>query len=337
MVRRNIQQLSDGESVDEIYLVADKQMRTNRNGNPYLQLELRDRTGSISARLWNASEALFRQFDTGDLLRVRGRVQLYQGSLQLILSHIAPAEDEKCDLSQFVPHSEQDISKLLERLRVLLNFKNHHLQALAECFLMDERFVEGFCRAPAGLKNHHAYIGGLLEHVVQMLEVAERICPLYPELDRDLLFAGIFLHDIGKTRELRYQKTFSYSDEGQLVGHITLGIEMLDEKLAQVPDLTGEAFPRELSLRLKHMILSHHGAYEYGSPRLPMTPEAIALHLLDNLDAKIHCFARDIREDRNQGSAWTPFNQALNRRLFKGLPEGGEALYSPALDGEPLD
>jgi 3'-5' exoribonuclease len=337
MVRRNIQQLSDGESVDEVYLVADKQMRTNRNGNPYLQLELRDRTGSISARLWNASEALFRQFDTGDLLRVRGRVQLYQGSLQLILSHIAPAEDEKCDLSQFVPHSEQDISKLLERLRGLLTFKNHHLQALTECFLMDERFVEGFCRAPAGIKNHHAYIGGLLEHVVQMLEVAERICPLYPELDRDLLVAGIFLHDIGKTRELRYQKTFGYSDEGQLVGHITLGIEMLDEKLAQVPDLTGEAFPRELSLRLKHMILSHHGAYEFGSPRLPMTPEAIALHLLDNLDSKIHCFARDIREDRNQGSAWTPFNQALNRRLFKGLPEAGDPLYSPALDGEPID
>src|SRR5439155_25044906 len=160
------------------------------------------------------------------------------------------------------------------------------------------------------------------EHVVTLLDAAERVMPLYPEINRDLLLAGIFLHDIGKVRELSYDRAFLYTDEGQLIGHLVIGVEMLTEKAARVSDLTGEPFPPELLLRLKHMILSHHGSYEFGSPRLPMTPEAIALHLLDNLDAKVHSFSRDIREDRNQASAWTPFNQSLQRRLFKGLPEG---------------
>jgi 3'-5' exoribonuclease len=200
---------------------------------------------------------------------------------------------------------------------------------------MDDEFLRGFCQAPAGVRNHHAYLGGLLEHVVTLLDAAERILPLYPELDRDLLLAGIFLHDIGKVRELSYGKAFAYTDEGQLVGHLIIGVEMLTEKAAKVPDLTGEPFPPELLLRLKHMILSHHGSYEYGSPRLPMTPEAIALHHLDNLDAKVHSFTRDIREDRNTTSAWTPYNQSLQRRLFKGSIDGEETLYSPTL--EPAD
>jgi 3'-5' exoribonuclease len=199
-----------------------------------------------------------------------------------------------------------------------------HLRALVECFLVDEAFVRDFCKAPAGIRNHHAYVGGLLEHVVRLLEAAERLLPLYPELNRDLLLMGVFLHDAGKVRELSYERVFGYTDEGQLVGHIVIGVEMLDEKVAQVPNLTGEPFPKELLLRLKHMILSHHGTYEFGSPRLPMTPEAIALHHLDNLDAKVHSFARDIRDDRQGPSAWTPYNHSLQRRLFKGMKEGSE-------------
>src|SRR5262249_3157884 len=145
------------------------------------------------------------------------------------------------------------------------------------------------------VRNHHAFLGGLLEHVVTLLDAADRILPLYPELDRDLLLTGIFLHDVGKARELSYQRVFSYTDEGQLIGHLVIGVEMLNDKAAKVPDLTGEPFPPELLLRLKHMIVSHHGTYEFGSPKLPMTPEAIALHYLDNLDAKVHSFTRDIR------------------------------------------
>jgi 3'-5' exoribonuclease len=328
MTRRYVQELADGDAIDEVYLVSEKQLRANRNGNLYIQVELRDRTGAMSARLWNAGENLFRTFDEGDFLRVKGKVQLFQGNLQMILNQLDRIGLEQVELADFLPQTEQDVSKLFERLRgMLLRLGNPHLRALAECFLMDEEFVRDFCRAPAGIRNHHAYLGGLLEHVVTLLEGADRLAPLYPELDRDLLLMGVFLHDIGKVRELSYGRVFSYSDEGQLVGHLVLGVEMLSAKAARVPDLTGEPFPAELLLRLKHMILSHHGTYEFGSPKLPMTPEAIALHYLDNFDAKVHSFTRDIREDR-QTSAWTPFNQALQRRLFKGTVEGGEPVVS---------
>jgi 3'-5' exoribonuclease len=327
MGRRFVQQMADGDGIEDVFLATDKQLRANRNGNLYLQLELRDRTGAISGRLWNAGEHLFRSFEAGDFLLVKGKVQLFQGALQMILNHVEPVDAGKVDLADFLPHTEKDVSKLLERLRtVLLKLHNPHLRALAECFLMDEEFVDGFTRAPAGVRNHHAYLGGLLEHVVALLDAADRVLPLYPEVDRDLLLSGVFLHDVGKVRELSYAKAFAYTNEGQLVGHIVIGVEMLNEKVAKVPDLTGEPFPTELLLRLKHMILSHHGTYEFGSPRLPMTPEAIALHHLDNLDAKVHTFTRDIREDRNQSSAWTPFSQAMQRRLFKGTA-GGDGVY----------
>ena len=182
--------------------------------------------------------------------------------------------------------------------------------------------------APAGVRMHHAYVGGLLEHVVTLLEAADRLAPLYPGVDRDLLLMGVFLHDIGKVRELACDRAFAYTDEGQLVGHIVLGVEMLLEKVRQVPDLTSEPFPPELLLRLKHLIVSHHGTLEFGSPVMPMTPEAIALHYLDNLDAKVHSFTRDIREDRG-ASAWTPFSPATQRRLFKGGRPGSDG---PAAD-----
>jgi 3'-5' exoribonuclease len=333
MARRFMEQLTDGEAIDEVYLVVDKQLRANRNGNLYIQLELRDRTGAMSARLWNAGEPLFRSFDTGDFLRVKGKVQLFQGALQMILTHLDRVEPEKVELIEFLPHTDQDVNKLLERLRGhLLKLTNPHLRALVECFLMDDPLMRGLRQAPAGVRNHHAYVGGLLEHVVTLLEAADRIAPLYPGLDRDLLLMGVFLHDIGKVRELSYDRAFAYTDEGQLIGHLVIGVEMLNEKVARVRDLTGEAFPEELLLRLKHMILSHHGTLEFGSPRLPMTPEAIALHHLDNLDAKVNSFTRDIREDRNQASSWTPFNQALQRRLFKGLANGADAVLAPVVD-----
>ncbi|HWG43970.1 MAG TPA: HD domain-containing protein [Gemmataceae bacterium] len=331
MARQFVQQMADGDTIEEVYLVVDKQVRANRNGNMYLQIELRDRSGSISARLWNAAEPLVRSFESGDFLLVQGKVQLFQGALQMILNRLDRMETEKVELADFLPHTEKDISKLYERLGILLRkMDNPHLRALAECFLMDQEFMEGFCKAPAGIRNHHAYLGGLLEHVVTLMESADRIAPLYPELNRDLLLMGIFLHDIGKVRELNYDRAFSYSDEGQLIGHLVIGVQMLDEQVRRVPDLTGEPFPTELLLRLKHLIVSHHGSLEFGSPTLPMTPEAIALHYLDNLDAKIHSFTRDIREDRSP-SSWTPYSQATQRRLFKGSRgREGSALPSEA-------
>ncbi|MGL4424187.1 MAG: 3'-5' exoribonuclease YhaM family protein, partial [Gemmataceae bacterium] len=284
MPRRTIDQLRDGDNLDDIFLAADKQMRANRNGNMYLQLDLRDRTGGLSARLWNASDATFRGFENGDFVVVEGKVQNFQGSLQIILSHIERVEDEKVDLTDFMPHTEHDIGKLTERLRgYLLKLQSPHLRALAECFLMDDELVRRFTTCPAGVKLHHAYVGGLLEHTVTMMDIAERLLPFYPGTDRDLTLMGIFLHDIGKTRELNYTRSFGYTDEGQLVGHIPLGVEMLTAAVAKVPELLGEALPREMFIRLKHMILSHHGTLEFGSPKVPMTPEAMLLNHIDML------------------------------------------------------
>ncbi|WP_020465848.1 3'-5' exoribonuclease YhaM family protein [Singulisphaera acidiphila] len=322
MSRRYVNQLSNGDAVDESFLVADKQLRANRQGNLYLHLELRDKTGSVGARLWNASEGLARTFDPGDYLRVKGKTQVFQGALQLILSHIEVVDPTKIEPEDYLPQSTQNVARLTARLReILLSISNPHLRALVECFLIDEEFVRKFTTAPAGIKNHHAYHAGLLEHVVTILTIADRIVDLYPELDRDLLLTGIFLHDIGKVSELSYDRAFAYSDEGQLVGHLVMGVEMLRDKVEQSADLTGEPFPNELLLRLKHMIVSHHGTHEFGSPKLPMTLEAIALHYLDNLDAKIHTFSREIRDDPCRESSWTPFQQNLGRRLFKGIAQ----------------
>jgi 3'-5' exoribonuclease len=201
---------------------------------------------------------------------------------------------------------------------ILRGIEDPAINMLMECFLIDENLMQRMQRTGGGIKAHHAYPGGLVEHVVNILETAVRIRDLYPEVNFDLLLAGIFLHDIGKVREMDFDTIFSYTDEGQLLGHMAIGVEMLAEKIAAVEKLTGERFPDELSLRLKHMILSHHGIYEHGSSRLPMTPEAIALHHLDNLDAKVHEFSRTINDDPNTDSAWTPFMPRLDRKIFKG-------------------
>ncbi len=191
MTRRCVQILADGETLDEVFLVTDKQLRANKNGNLYLQVELRDRTGVIGARMWNATEHQFRGFEEGDFLRVKGKVQLFQGTLQVIFTALERVTAELVNLADFLPRTEQDVGRLFERLRtLLLRLENPHLRALAECFLMDAPFVDAFCKVPAGIRNHHAYLGGLLEHVVTLLDGADRLAPLYPEMDRDLLLDG---------------------------------------------------------------------------------------------------------------------------------------------------
>src|SRR5437764_6618002 len=327
MSRRYVEQLRDGDALDDVYLVTDKQLRANRNGNLYLLLELRDRTGGISARLWNAGDQTARGVDPGDFLHATGKVQLFQGSLQVILNTIDRVEPQKVELTDFLPHTEQSIPKLLDRLKgYLLRLGNPHLRALAEVYLTDDEFVRGLSTCPAGVKLHHAYVGGLLEHVVSMMDAADRLLPLYPGVDRDLLLTGVFLHDSGKVRELTYTRAFGYSDEGQLVGHLAIGVAVLEQMSAKVPDLTGEPVPREVMLRLRHMILSHHGTLEWGSAKVPMTPEAMLLHLIDMTDTRMHQVMRELREDRNNPTAWTPYNPNLGRRMYKGGGPGD--LYS---------
>ncbi len=321
MRRQYVQDIKNGDSVEEVYLLADKQLRANRNANLYLLATLRDRTGMISGLMWNVTEERVAGFEPGDYVRIRGKAQVYQGNLQLILTHIERVSPQSVDSAEFIAAPSRKAEDHLARARdILLSIDDFHLRTLMECFLVDEELMERLLRAPAGIKVHHAYHGGLIEHIVTMLEVARRIEDLYPELDTGLLLAGIFLHDLGKIREMEFEQGFAYTDEGQLLGHMLIAVEMLDEKIKQVEQQTDEPFPQETALRLKHMIVSHHGSYESGSAKLPMTPEAIALHHLDNLDAKVHEFADTIDSDPNRQSHWTPYISRIERKLFKGRP-----------------
>jgi 3'-5' exoribonuclease len=319
MPRRFVSDLGPQENVSQIFLASQKQLRPNRNGNLYLQVDLADRTGSICARMWNAGEADYRSFEDGDLIHVEGATQVYQGGLQLIATSVCKARGEEVDMADFMSLSPSDIDKLARRLAELLrSMKDGHLRNLAECFLTDDEFMAVMARSPAGVKNHHAYPGGLLEHVVNLMEVADRIVGRYPAIDRDLLLMGVLIHDMGKVQELSSDRGFAYTDSGQLLGHVILAISMLDDKVRQAEELSGEPLPEETVLRLKHMIVSHHGEYQFGAPKLPMTLEAVALHHLDNLDAKIHNFQQLMRDDANLDSPWTQYHQSLGRKLFKG-------------------
>lgn len=319
MARRFVGQLGQQENVNEIFLAGEKQLRPNRNGNLYLQMELSDRTGTISARMWNASDAIYRSFENGDYVRVEGSTQLFQGAMQLIVSRICRVEGTEVVEDDFTALPAVQVDRLVVRLGELLRgMTSPHLRNLAECVLVDEELMSKLSRAPAGIKNHHAYRGGLLEHIVGLMEVVSRIAPCYPQIDGDLLLSGALLHDLGKVDELSYDRELAYSDEGQLIGHLVMGVGMLERKIQEAERLSGEPFPRETALRLKHMIVSHHGEYEYGSPKLPMTVEAVALYCLDNLDAKIFCFQQQLRDDPNVGSSWTNYHANLGRKLFKG-------------------
>ncbi|NQT40333.1 MAG: HD domain-containing protein [Planctomycetes bacterium] len=322
MARRFVNQFGQQESVNEVFMASDKQLRPNRNGNLYLQIELSDRSGAINMRMWNATESLYRTFENGDYVRVEGNTQLFQGAMQLIATKLTKADPSDVDADDFQPLAAVEVDKLVVRMaEILRGMSNPHLLNLAECFLMDEQFMEKFSRAPAGIKTHHAYHGGLLEHVVTLMEVVLRIGPCYEQIDRDLLLAGAFLHDMGKIDELSYERDFAYTDEGQLIGHLVMAVRLLEEKAAEAEKLSGEAIPEETVLRLKHMIVSHHGQYEFGSPKLPMTLEAVALHYLDNLDARIGTFSQQMRDDPNVDSPWTLYNHNLGRKLFKGHRE----------------
>mgnify|MGYP005841386865 CR=1 FL=1 len=321
MPRRFVSQLGEHEAVEEVFLVSEKQLRTNRNGNLYLQMRLSDRTGSLTGMMWNANEQLYSSFNNGDYLRVRGTTQFYNGALQMIVNHIERTDAAGVEESDFLTLTPPEVDRLSVQLgEMLRSMQDYHLRNLAECYLMDERFMARLAAAPAGVKKHHAYRGGLLDHVVSLMRLARSVAPHYPSLQPDLLLMGAFLHDLGKIDELTYERDLGYSDAGQLLGHVVLALKLLDDKILEARRLSGEPFPEDLALQLKHMIVSHHGQYEFGSPKLPMTLEAIALHLLDNLDAKMHSVGQLLREDANTDSRWTPYQQDLQRKFYKGSP-----------------
>jgi 3'-5' exoribonuclease len=318
MSRLFVNQLVDGQGIDEIYLASEKQLRPNRQGSLYLQVRLSDKTGSITAMMWNASQKQFDGFNSGDYVRVLGNAQLYNGNMQVIAREIFPAEPSQVNDLDFITMSQAAIEQLTSRLADMLrSMENPHLRNLADCFLTDEAFMARFRKAPAGIKNHHAYHGGLIEHVVSLMELAQLVGKHYPRLNSDLLLMGAMLHDVGKIDELCYDPDLGYEDAGQLLGHMVMGVEILQERIRDVERQTSQPFPAELAVQLKHLVLSHHGQLEFGSPVLPMTLEAIALHFLDNLDARLHNVIQIIDEDVNPSSPWTTYQPALSRKIYK--------------------
>ena len=318
-MRRYINQLKENEKISEIYTVSDKQLRPNKKGNLYLQFNLSDKTGCITGFIWDVSNASVYDFESGDYIRAEGTTQRFQGTLQFIAKNLTKVDAGSVDSAEFVRIQAVDIPKVQNRLRELLrSITDPSLRNLADCFLIDDAFIDAFSRTPAGIKLHHAYPGGLLEHSVQMMDTAVRIAELYPVLKRDLLLMGAFLHDIGKTQELAFGNEMYYTDQGQLLGHSFLGVEILNAKIAEAEKLAGEPFHTETAMLLKHMLISHHGAYENQSTKLPMSLEAVTLHFIDSIDSKIAEFRKYILDDPNVGSLWTNYIPAIERKLYKG-------------------
>jgi len=317
--RKRITELAAAAQIDQVFLATRKQLRPNRNGQLYLQVELADRSGSITGRMWNASDDDFEAFDEGDYVRVEGTVQLYSGALQIIVAAIGRVDPRSIDESEFRVLSTADIERLTAELAGLLEtVRPGPLRSLIDEVLADADLMAAFRRSPAGVKQHHAYAGGLLEHVVNLLHLATMMAPRYPAVDRDLLLVGVLMHDIGKTLELESERGFSYTDAGQLLGHVLLGLELVDEKIRAVEDRTGAAFDAETAVRIKHMIASHHGEYAFGAPKLPMTLEAIALHHLDQFDARMAGTLQLMQSEAALDGGWTQYHANLGRKFFKG-------------------
>jgi len=314
MAKQEVAKLQAGEPVDSAFMVQESNLRTARNGSSYLHIVLSDRTGSIQCRLWDATEALAGSIAVDDFVQVKGKVESYKNDLQITIRSITKADTKDLRLGDFLPQSENDPGAMMKELgEILAQIEDADLKALIDSFLADKELCAAFRTAPAAKTNHHAYLGGLLEHTLSMARLSLRVCEHYPHLRRDLLLTGVFLHDIGKTRELVYRRTFRYGTAGNLVGHIVISVLMLDERVRELPD-----FPETKLNMLRHMILSHHGQYEYGSPRLPMFPEALALHYIDNLDAKLKDMAQLIEADRGSDPEWTARSWLFGRQLYKG-------------------
>ena len=311
-----IADLADGQAVSSLFLVREKEVRTSaRTGKSWLELNLADRSGTIAAKMWDNFEAIAKTFECDDVVRIRGRVKLYNGSKELTLEQIVPCEEKDYELGDFLPHTKYDVEKMWAELRAAIaGMKNPWLQKLLASVVDDPQIAARMKRAPAAMTMHHAYIGGLLEHVVSLMALAKAVSAHYPELDADLLLAGVVLHDVGKTEELRYQRGIDYSDAGRLLGHITIGSGMVREKCRAIP-----GFPAPLEVLVQHLILSHHGSYEFGSPSLPQLPEAIALHFIDDVDSKMAGMRKTLENASASASAstWTDRNPSLRRELLR--------------------
>jgi 3'-5' exoribonuclease len=304
--------LTPDTSIASFFLVGEKELRSTREGKAFLRLELSDRSGTIEARVWENAELMVSTFERDDIIKVQARVESYRNKIQLAVDRIRRANAEEIDLADFFPHTAEDVDKLYGRLCAhVAQVRNPWLNRLLLSVIEDPVIVPRLKRAPAAKVMHHAFLGGLLEHMVSLCDLCRIVAGHYPELDPDLLLSGAVLHDIGKLDELSYERAIHYSDEGQLLGHIVLELEQVGRKMEQI-----EGFPGDLKLLVKHMLISHHGQYEFGSPKLPMFREALALHYLDDLDSKMGA-ARAILNAPGGEGAWSGYSAALGRRLLR--------------------
>jgi 3'-5' exoribonuclease len=311
--------LKVGDRIEKVMVVA-KKVRRDFTGGKFLLFQFSDMEGVLKGVLWEPTDDVESGVLVDDIVRVSGEIQEYQGALQLRIGSIEKLTESEYDPSLFLPSSNREVEKLYDEiLKIITGVNNENLRALLQVIFEETEFRKRLLRAPAAKGWHHSYIGGLVEHLYDMLQLAFKAAELYPDVDRDLLTAGVLLHDLGKIEELSITNHIDYSDGGRLLGHITLGVEFLDEYLRGMHD-----FPRELALRLKHMIVSHHGLLENGSPIVPMTLEAMLLHYIDNLDAQVRGVSQVLEKSSNRESNWTEYVRLLDRYIYKGREESEE-------------
>lgn len=334
-----VSELQPNQVITTTFLVQRKEIRQKKTGEPYLSLLLADRTGDLDAKMWENASDVMDTFDRDDFVRVKGLYQIYQNRPQLTVHKVQRIEEAEVDFVDYFPASKRNPSEMFGELLALVDtMKDPHLRELLQRVFADEALARSYRLAPAAKGIHHAYLGGLLEHVLSLAHLARFCASHYPFLDGDLLLAGVVLHDIGKVTELTYDRTFGYSDAGQLLGHIYIGLGMVSEKIREIP-----SFPPKLRLLLEHMILSHHGELAFGSPKVPMFAEALLLHHLDNLDSKVEAIRAAVERDKNVDGVWTSYIPALERvalkrdRFMTGEPAAGpvEEASAPAPVVEP--
>ena len=307
------------------FSIANAQLGRTRNDKPYLRCLLGDKSATAPGRMWGADESVIGRLPTDGFVYVEGETQPYQGELQLIIHKIDAIEPNTDQLRDLLPSAERDPAEMFAEVSALLDTLQHPAaKAIAAEYLSDEMLMDQFRTAPAAKMMHHAYIGGLCEHTLSVMKIADAVCPSYPKVNRDIVLLGLFLHDLGKTTELSYDGAFAYTDRGELVGHIVEGAIMLHDKARSVMVNQGMRLPANLITALQHIILSHHSEPEYGAAKVPSSPEALLVAMIDNLDAKMEIAVTSARAERQQGldlgGSFTEKVWALGTKLFKPDP-----------------
>ena len=308
-----LKDIKQGEKISSSFLVAEKNMAFSLKGAPYLTVKLKDKTGELDGKVWDNAVEFDQQFKKGDIISIEGRANTYKNSIQISIIGIKKCNWEEIEPTDYLPGAKGDVIAMFDELLNHIDIvQSKPLQDLLYAFFKEEKTAELFKRAPAAKGFHHIYLGGLLEHTLSVVSLLTRIAEHYQYLDRDMLLAGGLLHDIGKIYEFSYDQLIEYSDEGRLIGHIVMGVEMINKKIASIPD-----FPLQLALELRHVILSHHGEFEYGSPKRPKTMEALAVHYMDDLDAKLNAFQSFTADSNNGDSDWSNYNRFFERYLYR--------------------